>query len=635
MLLVFLTGLRMLALDADPPWTKRVGDIADEGYWVHNARMKVLTGKFTHDPFSQALVTAPLYTGVTYAAFRTFGTSLQTARLTSAIAGLLTIWIGAIVIFAVTRDMLWAGAFALLLGLNDLFFAYNRIGHVESMLHMLTLLSFLALYMAFERRTHVAWCVVSGVAFGLAVLTKLTAVYSVLGIVLAVAVESFIRNDLRISGIVAWVVGAAGPVVVGAWALWANYAPEVVRFLGISSTLFGGGAGLYGRTVTLVFNPLRLATNPFINTFSVTLLLILFAWRCLLLKRLRMDRLERVCTAWLAGTLLTAAWSPLQADRRIWGVLIPLAVIAARVASSLPDGRAVDAVATTDSERDERPNLVARVARMGLFYIVTYMFAAVLEVLIRLPLDARGITYRSGIVQLLAIAGGAAAALVLVHKGSARAVVFGLVAPLIGFSLYWNVALLFPARDTRNILVFLPALCGGLTVAFFLGRNFRQRWRTLAAGVMCVYAVWAGGVWLSSLWLRPHSVRSAAASVDDEMRQAAPSAASPYVAGLFAHQLLLEGDGFPLFFAPAEDDFRGVNQALIDFVPKPRFFLQALGPRSRSELTRPEPMPAGLEGHVLGTHCLYPSGDFCRLTFRVIDLTRFDIRIPGTAVRQP
>ena len=33
--------LQIYNLDADPSLLKRWGDIADEGYWVHNARMKI------------------------------------------------------------------------------------------------------------------------------------------------------------------------------------------------------------------------------------------------------------------------------------------------------------------------------------------------------------------------------------------------------------------------------------------------------------------------------------------------------------------------------------------------------------------------------------------------------------------
>lgn len=52
------TVSRLVWLELDPPMTKRIEDIGNAVYWLHNARMEVLTGEFLHDPFNQALITA-------------------------------------------------------------------------------------------------------------------------------------------------------------------------------------------------------------------------------------------------------------------------------------------------------------------------------------------------------------------------------------------------------------------------------------------------------------------------------------------------------------------------------------------------------------------------------------------------
>ncbi len=98
----------MIDLAVDPPFTKRLADISAEGYWVHNARMKAVTGEFVRDPLNQALITAPLYTVVTYGVFRALGVSLATARLTSAVAGLIVLVAGALIIARATGDLAWA-----------------------------------------------------------------------------------------------------------------------------------------------------------------------------------------------------------------------------------------------------------------------------------------------------------------------------------------------------------------------------------------------------------------------------------------------------------------------------------------------------------------------------------------------
>ena len=44
---VTLFSFQLIHLDSDPSPMKRWGDLSDEGYWLHNARLKVLFGNFS------------------------------------------------------------------------------------------------------------------------------------------------------------------------------------------------------------------------------------------------------------------------------------------------------------------------------------------------------------------------------------------------------------------------------------------------------------------------------------------------------------------------------------------------------------------------------------------------------------
>src|SRR3989338_1039186 len=92
LLVVFiLIFIRFFYLDADPSFFKRVGDIADEGYWTHNARTAVLFDNWTTDDMTQSLFLSPLYSFLVYGSFKIGGVSLYSARMVSVFFSLLTL----------------------------------------------------------------------------------------------------------------------------------------------------------------------------------------------------------------------------------------------------------------------------------------------------------------------------------------------------------------------------------------------------------------------------------------------------------------------------------------------------------------------------------------------------------------
>ena len=73
--------LRGLYPTADPPWRATVGVVwHDEGAWTHNARNRALWGTWRTDDWNPLYV-APVFTGLEYAAFATFGVGTWQARV--------------------------------------------------------------------------------------------------------------------------------------------------------------------------------------------------------------------------------------------------------------------------------------------------------------------------------------------------------------------------------------------------------------------------------------------------------------------------------------------------------------------------------------------------------------------------
>ncbi len=83
-------AMRVLWLRADPP-TASVGIVwHDEGAWVHNARNRALWGAWRTDNWNPVYI-APVFTGLEYAAFETFGVGTWQARTVPVASGLVAL----------------------------------------------------------------------------------------------------------------------------------------------------------------------------------------------------------------------------------------------------------------------------------------------------------------------------------------------------------------------------------------------------------------------------------------------------------------------------------------------------------------------------------------------------------------
>ena len=223
--LAIALALRVVNLDADPSALISRDFITDEGQWSHNARNAVVFGQSRLDDYNPGLYSAYLYHHLLNFTFGAFGMSLTAARMVSALAG----WLTVVLLFAWIRreaNTRTAVIAAVLLGFSNLHVLYSRTAFVES-----TLVFFLALtlWLWSMRHRHKAFGSLSGVAFGLMLVTKVTAIYIAPGLALFAAAEA-IRRTTRTRDALLFLCGAllvaasyAGGVVALNFTDWIDY----------------------------------------------------------------------------------------------------------------------------------------------------------------------------------------------------------------------------------------------------------------------------------------------------------------------------------------------------------------------------------------------------------------------------
>ena len=140
-LFVFLIGLKLGNLSADPPsqlsWSG--GLFGDEGAHAHNARNKILFGKWITDDWNPVFYN-PFLTAGEYCSFRFLGVGLRQVRLVTVIISFL----GLVLLYRALRRIDGGVALGavLLLGTNYIYLMYTRLGLTDSFMSAALLISF-------------------------------------------------------------------------------------------------------------------------------------------------------------------------------------------------------------------------------------------------------------------------------------------------------------------------------------------------------------------------------------------------------------------------------------------------------------------------------------------------------------
>ena len=197
LLLVLAGALRLQHIRADPPLllpsiSGSAGIYFDEGIYCHNARNKILFGRWMTDEWNPLVYNAPL-TGIYYLSFKLFGLSIVTVKVINILFGLL----GIILFQAGLRTYLTSGqalALTSLFALDYTGLMYNRIGLLENFSFFCFLLGFFFFVRSRGRRI---MAFLLGLTATLAALSKYLFVYFLIAALLAVADQARRRSDLK------------------------------------------------------------------------------------------------------------------------------------------------------------------------------------------------------------------------------------------------------------------------------------------------------------------------------------------------------------------------------------------------------------------------------------------------------
>ena len=195
-ILVLAAALRFVWPLADPPWRTTVGIVwHDEGAWVHNARNMALFGAWRLDDWNPLFV-APVFTGLEYLSFATFGVGVWQARLVSQILGLLSVV--AMGLGATRTSGRVAGLVtAALVASSYVYVMYDRAATLEATMVALVACAW---YCGARAEDQPRWGFAAGVTAWLACFAKASAVFFVaaLGVVSVLAlVEAWYKQRVE------------------------------------------------------------------------------------------------------------------------------------------------------------------------------------------------------------------------------------------------------------------------------------------------------------------------------------------------------------------------------------------------------------------------------------------------------
>ncbi len=322
-LLILVT--RLLFLEADPSFIKRVGDISDETVWGIDARNFLLAGNPFIGDIHYGLDSSPLYVYFIYLSSMMFGVNLFSLRIVAALSGIVT----SIVLYAHIRKT--AGerqaVIALaLFGLGNALFMYNRLGLIENTLSLFLYLSFM-LYLSREK--HWIFLPLAGLVYGIAMVTKATALFFFPAFLCYWAYEWFRKQYRWKDTIVFLGTSAIAPIIF------------IAAFLIPYWSILKKGMLLHGKNnffaTTFFTNSFKLLGNNLLGLPTVLILLILLTiWILTLLSRMEtitfrnlihsLTPLEAMACSWLLGGLFGIFFSDVS-DRRLLIMFIPAIIL--------------------------------------------------------------------------------------------------------------------------------------------------------------------------------------------------------------------------------------------------------------------------------------------------------------------
>jgi 4-amino-4-deoxy-L-arabinose transferase-like glycosyltransferase len=197
LVLVAAALFRVVRIEADPPTvlprlSGSAGIYFDEGIYSHNARNKILFGRWVLDEWNPLVYNAPL-TLIYYLGFRLCGISIVTVKATNILFGLL----GILLFFAGVRRYLKPGqalALTMVFGFDFYWLMYNRLGLLENF----SALCFLLCFFLFGFPVKKFWPAFGlGLTAAVAALSKYLFSYFLVAALLAVAYRAWRHSSAK------------------------------------------------------------------------------------------------------------------------------------------------------------------------------------------------------------------------------------------------------------------------------------------------------------------------------------------------------------------------------------------------------------------------------------------------------
>ena len=328
--------LRLIHLNADPPASTFTYFPIDEGWWVHNAKNKVLFGKWILDDYN-TMFYAPLFNYITYLSFKFSGVGISQARLASAVFGFLTL-----VFFYLFVKDLWNFKGALisvfLLGFSHVFLRYNRSALPETSMIFFIILSLYFWGMARKREIYALF---SGMSMVMAYFCKYYAMFFFPLIVLFWAYERFREGRRRKKFAIYYLSGAA--LTFAGW-LWFFILPNYADIRMANNRLLSGipsHSNLWiFRSIVLFGKESLLRELPGLLILSSLYLIFVgstIAYKGFKYLLLKINFLEFVALSWLLwGYIFIVAFLKTQPNQRLVVLIPPMCILSAKVITECP-----------------------------------------------------------------------------------------------------------------------------------------------------------------------------------------------------------------------------------------------------------------------------------------------------------
>jgi 4-amino-4-deoxy-L-arabinose transferase-like glycosyltransferase len=337
--LVVGLGMRALHLRADPPpdLSPSGGYFADEGFWSHNARNKVLFGQWETNEWNDMWTAAPNH-WIQYLTFSLVGVGLRQARLAPVV---LSVPLILLTYHACRRHLTsWAWVVgAALAGTDFLLVTFNRLALLET--PTLVFLVGAAVLVATKHRGGRGSPFAAGCLLILALATKRTAAVAGPGLLAALAL-----GENRGRRVLWFILGCVAASL--AWLLYAHgHLSDVMayhRYYASQQVVEGS------RLRHLMSQPLLSYFAPALPILALGLCGAIHVWRRLLPGRVGPSPLEAGCLVWLIGGVLYLGFLGYRPLRYYIPLLPPLLLLAASWLGALGD----------DPRGGSRPCLVRR-----------------------------------------------------------------------------------------------------------------------------------------------------------------------------------------------------------------------------------------------------------------------------------